>query len=69
MPKTCIEIPQPTKRAPIVVDLEGNSAASVAGTAVAVAGDVLAEFIVTPALEGQEEVVSGRKSSKRISID
>ena len=53
----------------MVVDLEGKSAASVAGTDVAVARDVLTGFIVTPALEGQEKVVSGRKSSKRISID
>ena len=44
-----IEMPQPTKRAPMVVDLEGNSAASAAGMNAAAARDVLTAIMVAPA--------------------
>ena len=68
MPKMCIEIPQPTKRAPIVVDLEGNSDASIVGMNVAAARDVLDVFIGTAALKGRGRSVSGRDSLERISM-
>ena len=63
MPKTSIEIPQPIKRAPIVVDLEGNSEMSVEGTSVAAVKVVSIALIIMPAMKGKGRVVSGCGSS------